>query len=203
MKTLTEIKFDKIVKEGFHEILKPLGFKKKANNFYIQRQEIGQIINIQKSTWYSRDFNKFTINIGLFLPEYWIGLDYHKGKELPIYPTELDCLIRKRIGELRNQDDTWYDVDESTDESILIVEMHSILKDCILPYLDRTKTKETFIELLDNEIIDLAPLGKLIAYGELKQFDKAKKEYDRFLEEKTNLDFLKTVKEYGQKYGIV
>jgi hypothetical protein len=203
MKTLTEIKFDKIVKEGFHEILKPLGFKKKANNFYIQRQEIGQIINIQKSTWYSRDFNKFTINIGLFLPEYWIGLDYHKGKELPIYPTELDCLIRKRIGELRNQDDTWYDVDESTDESNLIVEMHSILKDYILPYLDRTKTKETFIELLDNEIIDLAPLGKLIAYGELKQFDKAKKEYDRFLEEKTNLDFLKTVKEYGQKYGVV
>ncbi len=203
MKTLTEMKFDKIVKEGFHEILKPLGFKKKANNFYIQRQEIGQIINIQKSTWYSRDFNKFTINIGLFLPEYWIGLDYHKGKELPIYPTELDCLIRKRIGELRNQDDTWYDVDESTDESNLIVEMHSILKDYILPYLDRTKTKETFIELLDNEIIDLAPLGKLIAYGELKQFDKAKKEYDRFLEEKTNLDFLKTVKEYGQKYGVV
>ena len=33
MKTPTEVKFDKIVKVGFHEVLKPLGFKKKGNNF--------------------------------------------------------------------------------------------------------------------------------------------------------------------------
>jgi hypothetical protein len=203
MKTLTEIKFDKIVKEGFHEILKPLGFKKKANNFYIQRQDLGQIINIQKSTWYSRDHNKFTINTGLFLPEYWTGLAHHEGKELPTFPTELDCLIRKRIGELRNQHDTWYGVDESTDESELIIEMRSNLKDYILPFFDRTKTKEAFLELLDTEILYLAPLGKLVAYGELKQFDRARKEYNSILKEKTNPYFLETLKEYGQKYGIV
>ncbi|WP_416171449.1 DUF4304 domain-containing protein [Algoriphagus boritolerans] len=48
MKTGTEIKFNKVIKDGFHDVLKPLGFKKKANNFYLQRQELGQIINIQK-----------------------------------------------------------------------------------------------------------------------------------------------------------
>ena len=49
MKTISEIKFDKVIKDGFHEILKPLGFKKKANNFYLKLDTIGQIINVQKS----------------------------------------------------------------------------------------------------------------------------------------------------------
>ena len=201
-KTLTEIKFEKIVKEGFHEILKPLGFKKKSNNFYIQRQGIGQIINIQKSTWYSRDHNKFTINTGLFLPEYWSGLTYHQGKELPTFPTELDCIIRKRIGELRKQLDTWYDVDESTVENELIFEMRTNLEIYILPFFDRTKTKEALLDLMDTEILGLLPLGKLVVYGELKQFDRAKKEYENILSEKTNPEFLKILKEYGHKYGL-
>ena len=36
MKTSTEVKFDNIIKQGFHEILKPKGFKKKGNNFYLK-----------------------------------------------------------------------------------------------------------------------------------------------------------------------
>lgn len=48
MKTVTQEKFEKIIKQGFQEILKSLGFKKKTNNFYLQLEELGQIINIQK-----------------------------------------------------------------------------------------------------------------------------------------------------------
>lgn len=77
MKTLTEKKFDRVIKEGFHEVLKPLGFKKKANNFYLQRQDLGQIINIQKSGYFSKDHISFTINTGLFLPEYWRALSFN------------------------------------------------------------------------------------------------------------------------------
>jgi hypothetical protein len=202
MKTATEIKFDKVIKDGFHEVLNPLGFKKKANNFYLRREELGQIINIQKSSFYSKDHINFTINTGLFLPEHWTGLIYNEGKEIPTFPTEPECLIRKRIGELRNQHDTWYDIDEKTDESTLIVEMRSNLSKYILPYFERTKTKGDFLNLLDNEKLLLAPLGKLIVYAELKQFDKAKTEYVTILKEKTNPYFLETVKEYGQKYGL-
>lgn len=48
MKTETQEKFEKIIKQGFQEILKPLGFKKKANNFYIELEELGQIIKRPK-----------------------------------------------------------------------------------------------------------------------------------------------------------
>ena len=64
MKTITEQNFDVIIKDCFQAILKPLGFKKKGNNFYRQLQDLGQIINIQKSSFYSKDHILFTINIG-------------------------------------------------------------------------------------------------------------------------------------------
>jgi len=45
-------------------------------------------------------------------------------------------------------------------------------------------------------------LGKLIVYGEFKQFDKAKREYEGLLTNKISPHFLMTVKKYGQKYGL-
>ena len=202
MKTPAEIKFDKIIKEGFHEILKPLGFKKKGNNFYIARQDLGQIINIQKSSFYSKEHIRFTINTGLFLPEYWQGLYYNEGKEVPVFPTEPECLIRNRIGALKKQHDTWYDVKEHTDEGKLILEMRLNIENYILPYFERINSKDAFVNALETEKLILAPLGRLIVYAELKQFDKAEKEYKIILAEKTNPSFLEIVKEYAQKYGL-
>jgi hypothetical protein len=74
MKTISELKFDKIIKDGFHEILKPLGFKKKANNFYLKLDTLGQIINVQKSAWGNKNNIDFTINTGIFVPKYCMTL---------------------------------------------------------------------------------------------------------------------------------
>lgn len=202
MKTPTEIKFDQIIKNGFQDILKPLAFKKKAQNFYLKRMDLGQIINIQKSSFCSKDQICFTINTGIFIPEYWIGLFYNSGKEIPIFPTEPECLIRQRIGKLRNQKDTWYEVDETTDEKELIIEMRINLENYILPYFEQTKMKEGFLEMLDQNELPLNPLGKLVVYGELKQISKAKSEYNKLLNESTNNHVIQTVKEYGLKYGL-
>lgn len=51
-------------------MLKPLGFKKKENNFYLKLDTIGQIINVQISRWGNKDNISFTINAGIFVPEY-------------------------------------------------------------------------------------------------------------------------------------
>ncbi|MCD2425504.1 DUF4304 domain-containing protein [Niabella pedocola] len=202
MKTISEIKFAKVIKEGFHELLKPLGFKKKANNFYLQLDGIGQIINIQKSAWGNKDNIGFTINTGIFVPEYWLTFYNFSSKELPDYPTEPECLIRKRIGELRNQHDTWYDIKERTDELQLIAEMRKNLTDFILPYFNKLNSTEKMLRELDSADMILTPLGKLIVYGEFGLSGKAKQEYKALLSTKTNPSFLLTIKEYGQKYGL-
>jgi Domain of unknown function (DUF4304) len=202
MKTQSELKFDKIIKEGFHEILKPLGFKKRAYNFYLQLDTIGQIINVQKSAYGNKDSIRFTINTGIFVPEYWLACYNHSGKGLPDFPTEPECLIRKRIGILRNQHDTWYNVDERADERQLIAEMRTNLADFILPYFNRLNSTEKMLQELDSGNLVMAPLGKLIVYGELGLLDKAKREYEDILSKKISPHLLMTVKEYGKQYGL-
>ena len=205
MKTVTQLKFDQVIKEGFYEALKPLGFKKKANNFYLQLDTLGQIINVQKSAWGHKDRISFTINIGIFVPEYWLTCDNEDNQELPAYPTETQCLIRKRIGDLReDQLDTWYEITESTDEQQVIAEMRNNLTGLILPYFSRLNSTEKLLQELDSADVMMPPLVKLILFGEFKQFDSAKREYDQLLSntKSTNLLLLKDVKEYGQKYGL-
>jgi hypothetical protein len=202
MKTISEVKFDTIIKEGFQEILKPLGFKKKANNFYLKYDTIGHLINVQKSTFGTKDNISFTINTGIFVPEYWLACYNFSDKGLPDYPIESECLIRKRIGDLRNQQDTWYAMQDRTDEQQIICEMKNNLTDFILPYFDRHNSTEKMLLELDQVDTLATPLGKLVVYGEFKQFDKAQREYERLLNNKLNPQFLMEVKEYGQKYGL-
>lgn len=202
MITTAQIKFENIIKQGFQEMLKPLGFKKKANNFYLQLDELGQIINIQKSQWGTKDEISFTINTGIFVPEHWAGLLYNQGKEVPDYPIEPQCLIRKRIGSLRKQGDSWYDVTENTNENALIEDMKENITDFILPYFQTIDTQEKLLKCLETEDLIMEPLGKLILYAELKQFDKAKNEYSQLLKRPIP-EFLETVKAYGIKYNLI
>jgi len=138
MKTNTQIKFDTIVKEGFTPLLKPLSFKKKALNYYRQLAEVGHIINIQKSSYGDRDNIRFRINIGIFEPKFWlVEYDFKHTGQVPDYPTEPDCLIRKTINDLRSRNDLWYEVTDTTNEEALIKEIQEDIQNYILPFFDQ------------------------------------------------------------------
>ena len=79
MKSESEQKFDTLM-QACHLILKPLGFKKKGNNFFRKKDGFGQHINFQKSPFGTKDNISFTINTGVFLAEYWREMEYNKGK---------------------------------------------------------------------------------------------------------------------------
>ena len=204
MKTIAETKFDRVIKQSFYETLKPLGFKKKGNNFYVQKNGIGHIINIQKSSYYSKDNIHFTINTGVFLPEFWAAFYNYFEKPMPDYPTEPECILRRRIGALRNENDKWYDVRDDSDEDELIREMKVNLDKYILPHFGRLFSKHMLIDFLDQETQRIAPLEKLIVFGELGDKVKAKREFERLMEETTrNPAFLGTIKEYGNRYELM
>lgn len=111
-------------------------------------------------------------------------------------------MIRKRIGEIRNQDDTWYDVKKQTNENILIEEMKSNIQNFILPYFESINAQYKLLQKLETKNLILSPLGKMIIYAEIKQLEKAKVEYQKLLKEKTNPHFLENVREYGKKYQL-
>jgi hypothetical protein len=204
MKSIAETKFDKVVRDGFHATLKPLGFKKKGNNFYKQENGIGHIINLQKSTYYTKDHIHFTINTGVFLPEYWTAFYNYFSKPVPDYPTEPECILRQRIGALRNENDKWFDITSDTDEEEMIQEMKINLNQYILPHFGMVLSKDMLVDVLDSSTTRVAPLEKLIVFGELGDKERAKKEFEKIVADTTrNPSFLGTVKEYGKKYGLI
>ena len=174
MKSLVEVSFDSIVKLSFHNQLKPLGFRKKGNNFYSQENGIGHIINLQKSSYYSKDHIHFTINTGIFLPEFWNAFYNYFNKPIPDFPTEPECILRRRIGQLKGESDIWYNITLQTNEEDLIKEMHSNLADFILPHFGKILSKDMLVNFLD-EHSELEFPEKLIVFGELGEKEKRKK----------------------------
>lgn len=201
MKTKAESIFDKVLKDCFHKTLKPLGFKKKESNFYLQLSELGQIINVQKSSHGSKTNISFTINTGIFIPEYFLAA-YSYATEVPNYPTEPICAVRQRIGELMGKNDLWYEINNNTSELDLLAQIQENLDQYILPYFAKLSTRELFIQALDASLLPLPILGKLMLYGELNEFEKARQEYALVTAGTRNIRVLTDAKELMAKYGL-
>lgn len=199
MKTDTQIKFDTIVKEGFTLLLKPLSFKKKALNYYRRLAEVGHIINIQKSSYGDRDHIKFRINIGIFEPKFWSVS--HKG-QVPDYPTEPICLIRKTTNDLRGRKDLWYEVNDTTDEQKLIREVQEDIQNYILPFFDQLDSVEKILSALekDSNLLGVT-FDLLIFYVEHGQKEKTQTVYNQLLQ-KVNPLAKPTLEGYAKKYGL-
>ena len=199
MKTDTQIKFDTIIKEGFTPLLKPLSFKKKALNYYRKLAEVGHIINIQKSIYNHRNHIRFRINTGIFEPEFWSVS--HTG-QVPDYPTEPVCLIRKTINDLRGRKDLWYEIHNYTDEQKLIKEVQEDIQNYILPFFDQLDSVEKILSALEKDSTLLGiSFDLLILYGEYELREKAQAVYHQLLQ-KVNPLAEQNLKSYAKKYGL-
>ncbi len=203
MKTETQKKFDRIIKESFIEILKPLGFKKKANNFYLQLEKIGHIINIQKSYYSTKDDIRFTINVGIFSPEYWLACFNYHNKDVPAYPSELECMIRERISGMRGLRDIWYNITPMTDIEELITEMKYNISSFILPFFEKLNTVQKLINELEASETLLHTAAKMTFFTELKLLDKARAEYRKISKERYNSQQMVNLKDYAEKHCLI
>jgi len=120
-----------------------LGFRKKANNFYRFKDGVGHHINVQKSRWSDKYQISFTINTGVFIPELWDQhYNYFSKPTHPDFPTESECELRRRIGRLKNISDQWYEINSSTDDNNMIIDMWDNLHKYILPHFSKLESKE-------------------------------------------------------------
>ncbi|UOG56032.1 DUF4304 domain-containing protein [Leptospira noguchii] len=201
MQSIPEKIFKKISKEGFYKILKPLGFKRKGNRFCLMNDEYGKVVDLQKSQWNSKDRLSFTINIGFFFSEYWRGFFYEKEKsEVPSFPRIEECFLTKRLGELRNSNDIWYDIDFNSDADLMINQIYENLNLYILPYLNRFVSKKSLLEILEKEDFHLRPYALLIIYGEIGEVEKFQAEYLKLRNGLKTTNSLVQLEKYATRY---
>jgi hypothetical protein len=118
-----------------HAQLKPLGFKKRGQNFYIGGGGNVGLINVQKSQFGSKDDIQFTINVAAWSRR--LEDAFPSGGKTADVPTEPACQWRRRIGDwTRDQRfDVWWHVTEATDVKQLIEEIAPLIEQHAVPFL--------------------------------------------------------------------
>jgi hypothetical protein len=145
METTAQAVIKEVASRLHSDLLKPRGFKKTAYT-WIREDEWPKLINLQLSKWNSSEEARFTVNLGVFIPEL-----HNAAGSYPVtgQPKEPDCDVRSRIGMLLPPGtDKWWEVSAASDEGKLFDEVIADLVEVGLPWLDRLHDYTTVAEVL-------------------------------------------------------
>jgi hypothetical protein len=132
----------KIIVDAINSVLKSHGFKKKSNNWYLGKDEVVLLVNLQKSQY----GNQFYVNCAVLV----------KNLSDLEFPQEEKCHIRFRL----DSNDT--NVPEKRVESLLdlendliteedrTAELQKLITDYALPHLNKCSTLNGITEILSS-----------------------------------------------------
>lgn len=125
---------DAVVAQGLAPLLKSQGFAKAGRSFHRRRGERWQVVNVQASSGNSAAQARFTLNLGLYIPQIEVlaGQPPLQGK-----PKEYECTLRERIGALMPQArDHWWTLVPDGEPAALATELAEAFAAYGLPWLE-------------------------------------------------------------------
>lgn len=131
----------KIVNLTIKPILKDIGYRKKGNTWNLCEDELIKVVNVQLSSVNSSSEAKFTINLGIFNQRFY-NESLNIGRVNVQNIKEYDCEIRKRIGEICQQNDLWWKVYSEQDNTTVLEDLKMKFIDYALPWLNSFKSLE-------------------------------------------------------------
>jgi hypothetical protein len=155
---------------GLQKLFEDRGFSK-AGSFFNRTTQDGltQVINFQMSRsnppislpasdQYPQSFGKFTVNLGVFIPEVAL-LSFPKGTSAPIH--DYDCEIRARLGKLGpERKELWWQLSA---DALPTEDIRLRLERDGLPYLDKLLSRDAVLVELENPTPGTALLNPKIA----------------------------------------
>jgi len=125
---------DAVVAQGLAPLLKSHGFAKAGRSFHRPRGNRWQVVNVQASSGNSAAQARFTLNLGLCIPE----VDLLAGQAPPkAKPKEYECTLRERIGLLMPQaKDHWWTLGPDSDPAALAPDVAATFAGYGLPWLE-------------------------------------------------------------------
>lgn len=127
---------DQVVSDFVAPAMKAAGYRKTARNWHLDLGDAVTVVNLQGSSWNSRDRSQFTANLGIWFPaaESIAGSPERPNRK----PPEYQCTVRERIGYLMPEGrDVWWELDSTAHLESTGIEVTAAIVDFGLPWLSR------------------------------------------------------------------
>ncbi len=143
----------RLTKGTIHPILSSVGFRRKGLAWNRTRAALVDVIDFQVSKASGPDSEHFTLNAGVFVPEFYRIV---WQKEPPQFVPEAHCVVRRRVGELlsptpeRALDKWWWlKSDDATAECE--GEIVKAVTENVLPFLGAIRSARDVHAFLENQ----------------------------------------------------
>ena len=181
------------VKEEIAPAMKKNGYRKKAFTWTKTGEEVTKVINIQGSSGNLAHDSKYTVNIGIYHPQFH---EERVGRVARDTITEADCDLRIRIGHLMGVGDSWWQIKSSEDDYTTLRNLQANLECHAYPLLERVNGLQ---DMLDEFIglenwFDAAVAAQLLGL-----------EPNRFVElalESAHENFRSLIRRWATRHGI-
>jgi hypothetical protein len=131
------------------QVLEPLEFRKKGPCWYRPRSDGLQLICSEASQLRSKGVSRFTLSCGLFRGDVF---EMTWNRRAPEFPKQIDCYIRRRIGDLaRDRRDRWWALTAEDDSPVH--DACKILTDLMVPFLDEVSEPSSALAALRRDSI--------------------------------------------------
>ena len=141
--------FDIILKGTIVPFFKKHGFKRKAQNFFRQTNDIAQCFNVQRSQWNSyHDDMSFTFNLG-FYNQNIRNISWDKDDKIE-FPKTTDCFIQDRLGTYSHKRDHWYVIKKTISLTQTAQQIQNDLDNFLLPLFEKYKSLNDLATLMNQ-----------------------------------------------------
>lgn len=155
-----------LAKHFIHPVLRDSGFTRRLLRWQRRVGDFVDVIDFQPSRWNERTDAEFTVNLGVLLPFVY---ETCWQSEVPKFPSDVDCTVRRRIGFLLTSGnrakakDRWWQLRAPSDLEVTGSQVLSCLTEVGLPFLDRVRS----LEAVRNYLLEDKRLGQFTPSDEI------------------------------------
>jgi len=145
---------DKLAKEYITLLLKENGFIKQRLSWNRIRDPFVDIINIQKLPGSTENDERFVLNIGVFIPEYYETVWHQPYKR---FVNEVDAIFRTRLGDLlkdefsKNINSSFITLNSDSDVSKVGKELSLAIEKRVIPCLDSFISYQSLHDYIESD----------------------------------------------------
>jgi len=133
---------ENLIKESFSSVLRESGFRRKGHRWNRERGSFIDVVEVQRPKVNITGDESFAVEGGVFVPEFYEPIWREKP---PQFAKTVDCPVRARTDEIARiagapPSRQWWRLVGEDDYESLKVNMPSVLRELVLPFLERYKS---------------------------------------------------------------